>query len=86
RPKKVTAMQITEAAVEMIKARMGVKVFATWIIQPYLHSNHLALIPVTKKGLFRSWYAITLKRPEQPQYLDNFINHLKRNISGMYKA
>ena len=85
-PKKVTAIQITEAAVEMIKAGMGIKVFAKWIIQPYLHSNKLALVPVTQKGLHRSWYAITLDRPDRPQYLDNFINHLRRNISGMYKA
>ncbi len=85
-PKKVTAIQITEAAVEMIKAGMGVKVFARWIIEPYLSGNKLALIPVTKKGLCRSWYAITLSRPDPPQYLDNFIDHLKCNISGVCKV
>ncbi|MTI23102.1 LysR family transcriptional regulator [Fulvivirga sp. RKSG066] len=85
KPKKVTAIQITEAALEMVKAGMGVKVIAKWIVEPYLHDKRLAVVPVTKKGLFRTWYALTLKQSEPPQYIENFIDHLKCNIGGVCK-
>ena len=86
RPKKVTAIQITDAAVQMIKAGMGIKVIAKWIIAPYLKDKSLVSIPVTRKGLHRNWYAITLKGAERPQYLDNFISHLKCNINGLCES
>lgn len=82
-PKKVIPIQITEAAVEMVKAGMGVKVIAKWIIEPYLHDKRLAVVPVSKNGLYRTWYAVTLKRPDMPQYITNFIDHLRCNIAGV---
>lgn len=85
-PKKVIAMQITEAVVEMVKAGMGIKVIAKWVIDPYLNDKDLTLVPVTKKGLFRTWYTVTLNKPEIPQYLENFIDHLKCNIAGVCKV
>lgn len=83
KPKKVIPIQITEAAVEMVKAGMGVKVIAKWIIKPYLRDKNLVAIPVTRKGLFRTWSAVTLNRPDSPQYLTNFIEHLRCNIAGV---
>ena len=82
-PRKVMPIQVTEAAMEMIKAGMGVKVLARWIIEPYLHDNKLAVVPVTKNGLYRTWYAVTLNECETPQYVTNFINHLRCNIAGI---
>ncbi len=84
-PKKVTAIQITEASVEMIKAGMGVQVIAKWIIEPFLQDKRLAVVPVTKKRLFRTWYALILAQENTPQYLENFIDHLKCNIGGICK-
>lgn len=83
KPKKVIPIQITEAAVEMVKAGMGVKVIAKWIIKPYLRDKSLVAIPVTRKGLFRTWSAVTLRRTDSPQYLTNFIEHLRCNIAGV---
>ena len=83
RPRKVMQIQITDAVIEMVKAGMGIKVIAKWIIEPYLKDNKLTIIPVTRKGLFRTWYAATLNKPEVPQYIENFISHLKCNIAGI---
>lgn len=79
-PKKIIPIQITDAAMEMIRAGMGVQVLAQWIIEPYLTDKRLATVPVTKKGMTRTWYTVTLKNG--PQYLDNFITHLGHNIDG----
>ncbi|MFT5641422.1 MAG: LysR family transcriptional regulator for metE and metH [Cyclobacteriaceae bacterium] len=80
-PKKIIPIQFTEAALEMVKARMGIQVIAHWIVAPALTSGNLRAIKVTKSGLRRSWYAVTLRRKEQPQYLENFLDHLRDNIA-----
>lgn len=81
-PRKVIPIQIVEAAMEMIKAGMGVMVIARWIIEPYLSDKRLDSVQVTKRGLSRTWYGITLKKGDKPQYLANFLEHLRCNIDG----
>lgn len=83
KPEKVLTMQYTEAVAEMVKAGMGIKVAERWILKPYLHDKRLTIRTVTRKGLFRPWYAVTLNKPDLPQYLENFIGHLKCNIAGV---
>ncbi|MEP1093726.1 MAG: LysR family transcriptional regulator [Cyclobacteriaceae bacterium] len=82
-PKKVTQIQVTEAMIELVKAGMGIKVVAKWIVEPYLKDSGLAIVPVTKSGMHRRWYAITLDQEENPQYLENFVDHLRCNIGGL---
>lgn len=79
-PKKIIPIQITDAAMEMIRAGMGVQVLAQWIVEPYLADKRLSAVRVTKKGMTRTWYTVTLKNG--PQYLNNFISHLGNNIHG----
>ncbi len=86
KPKKVMQIQVLDAVIEMVRAGMGVKVIAKWMIEPYLEDKRLVAIPVTKKGMYRTWYAVTLNKPESPQYLANFIEHLKCNITGVCRG
>lgn len=83
KPNRVMQVQVTEAVVEMVKAGMGVNVMAKWIVEPYLKNDELALIPVTKRGIHRTWQAITLSDENSPQYLQNFVQHLRCNIGGL---
>lgn len=83
KPKKIMQIQVIDAVIEMVRAGMGVKVIAKWMIEPYLADKRLVAVPITKKGMDRTWYAVTLEKPESPQYLANFIEHLKCNISGV---
>lgn len=82
KPKRVMQVQVTEAILEMVKANMGVNVMAKWIIKPYLDDKDIALVPVTKRGIHRTWYAATLNQESPPQYMKNFLEHLKCNIGG----
>ncbi len=83
KPKNVMQIQVVEAVIEMVKAGLGVNVMAKWIIEPYLQDHDIELIPVTKRGISRTWYAITLEQKECPQYLQNFVHHLRANIGGL---
>lgn len=82
-PKKVTQIQVTDAMVELVKAGMGIKVVAKWIIEPYLKDSALTTVRVTKKGMHRRWYATHLDQEKTPQYLENFVHHLGCNINGL---
>lgn len=84
KPKKVMPIQVTDAVLQMIKAGLGVQVMASWMVRPYLADNNLELVPVTKKGLYRTWYAAHLNdADEAPAYIHNFIEHLKCNVGGV---
>lgn len=82
-PRNVIQVQVLEAIIEMVKAGLGVNVMAKWIIQNHLKDHDIALVPVTKRGIHRTWHAISLKQDQPPQYLSNFLQHLKCNIDGL---
>ena len=82
-PKNVIQVQVTEAIIEMVKAGLGVNVMAKWIAEPYLKDGEIALVPVTKRGISRMWNVVRLKQETPPQYLVNFMEHLRYNIKEM---
>ena len=75
-PKKILEMQLTESHIEMVKAGYCVDVISKWAIKPYLKTQSIKAIPVTKKGLFRTWYFCSLKKDKQPHYYQSFIKSL----------
>ncbi len=79
-PKKIIEMQLTEAQIEMVKAGYCIKVISKWAIQPYLKTQPITILPVTKKGLYRTWYFASLKKDKQPQYYQPFIRSLVRQM------
>lgn len=76
-PKKVSKIQITEAIIEMVRAKLGITVMARWAVRPYLESGDLITIPVADHALKRTWYALTLVQKNEPAYIPGFIEHLK---------
>ena len=79
-PRKVTELQLTEAQLEMVKIGYGVKVIAKWAIAPYLKNQPIAAVPITKNGLYRTWYLALLKREKQPEYYEAFIRMLIQQL------
>jgi len=75
-PKRVIEMQLTEAQIEMVKAGYCVKVLARWAIAPYLRNHPIVAIPVTRKGLHRTWYVARMKNDSQPDYYKAFVKSL----------
>jgi LysR family transcriptional regulator for metE and metH len=79
-PKKVYKIALTEAIVHMVKAGIGVTILPHWIVSPYIESGELTAIPVTRKGLKRTWYAATLKNKNLPPYMNTFIKNLSKHL------
>jgi LysR family transcriptional regulator, regulator for metE and metH len=74
-PARVSFVTLTEAILEMVKARLGVSIMQTWAIEPALWAGEVRAVPITLGGIQRHWSAATLKAAHTP-HLDAFIDLL----------
>jgi len=75
-PRRVSFVMLTEAILEMVKARLGVSVMQTWAIEPALRAGDVRAIPITATGIHRQWHAATLAAAGKVPYVEAFIDLL----------
>jgi len=80
-PKKITALPLTEASIEMVRADMGIMVMAKWALQPYLKTHALRAVKIGKSGLKRKHFVAILANRSRPDYFTHFIEFLQNEIS-----
>jgi LysR family transcriptional regulator for metE and metH len=78
RPRKHTAVMLTEAIVELVRAGAGVSALPRWTVKRELRSGELVALPFTKKGLIRKWGAATLKTSATQPPIDTLIELLSK--------
>jgi|SRR5688572_10401314 len=76
KPRKVTQIQLTEGIVEMVRAGVGIGVFANWAVSGYLDRGSLTAVPVTENRVKRQWRAAVLRQSPMPQHLKKFVQVL----------
>lgn len=79
-PKKIIVLPLTEAAVEMVKADMGIIVMAKWALKPYLKNTGLKTVKIGKTGLKRKHFLAILKHKKQADFFYQFVEFLQREI------
>jgi LysR family transcriptional regulator for metE and metH len=75
-PRRITYLQLTEGIIEMVKAGLGASVLPKWSIVHALASREVRAVRITKQGVFRKWYAVTLSEAPQTPFVDEFIRLL----------
>ena len=75
-PTHVTYLQLSEGIIEMVKAGLGATVLPRWSIARALASRDVKAIRITKGGVFRKWYAVTLSGAMPTPLVDEFIRLL----------
>jgi LysR family transcriptional regulator for metE and metH len=75
-PAHVTYLQLPEGIIEMVKAGMGATVLPKWSIANALASSGLKAIRITRDGVFRKWYAVTLSDAAATPFVEEFIRLL----------
>jgi LysR family transcriptional regulator, regulator for metE and metH len=75
-PRRVSFVMLTEAILEMVKARLGISVMQTWAIEPALRAGDVRAIPITAGGIHRQWHAATLAAAGSVAHVDAFIDLL----------
>jgi len=81
-PRKGYKIALTEAIIQMVKAGMGVAVLPHWVVSPYITSGELSAVPITRRGIKRTWYAAVLKNKELPPYMNMFIRSLAKHLKS----
>lgn len=76
RPHKISQIELPEAILALVEAGMGVTAMARWAAAPQLESGKLCAVPLTRRGLFRQWYATTIDDGRQPGFVEEFIDVL----------
>lgn len=74
---RCSQVELTEAIVELVRAGMGVAVMADWIVRGYQRRGGIRAIPVSKRGVHRTWYAATLRQERVPEYRRRFLDALR---------
>jgi LysR family transcriptional regulator, regulator for metE and metH len=74
--RRVSFVMLTEAILEMVKARLGVSVMQTWAIEPALRAGEVRAIPITASGIRRQWSAATLEAAGIVPHVEAFIDLL----------
>jgi LysR family transcriptional regulator for metE and metH len=75
-PKHLTYLQLPEGILEMVKAGMGATVLPKWSIANNLAANDIKAIRITRAGVFRTWWAVTLADVSLTPFMEEFIKLL----------
>ena len=73
---RVTYLQLTEGILEMVKAAMGASVLPKWSIANVIANGDIRAIRITRAGVFRKWYAVTLSDGAAAPFVEEFIRLL----------
>jgi LysR family transcriptional regulator, regulator for metE and metH len=77
-PARVSQVPLTEAILELVKAGLGVSVMARWAIEPALETGAVKAVKIGKRGVYRSWTAVTLRDRVEPKWQREFVTLLSR--------
>jgi LysR family transcriptional regulator for metE and metH len=77
-PAHVTYLQLPEGILEMVKAGFGATVLPRWSIAGALASGDLRAVRITRRGVFRKWYAVTLSDITPTPFMEAFVDLLRQ--------
>lgn len=82
KPKKVTAIPMTEVALELVEANMGIACYPKWQLKAFQLADELRLVKIGERGFIRTHYLSTRSNFSASKYIQDFIDSfLEENIS-----
>jgi LysR family transcriptional regulator for metE and metH len=80
-PRQVSAIQLTEAIVELVKGGVGVAALARWAVEPHVREGTLCAVRITKAGLWREWGAVRRAARGAPKHVTTFVDVLRAQLA-----
>lgn len=81
-PAHAIHLQLSEGIVEMVKAGLGTTVLPKWSIAPALAAGGIKAVRITRDGVFRKWYAVTIGTVAPTPFMDEFVRLLVKQGPG----
>lgn len=85
-PSHATHVQLTEGIVELVRAGLGTTVLPRWAITQALAAGDLRAVRITRSGVFRKWYAVTLRDAVPAPVMEEFIQLLIRQAPASRRS
>lgn len=86
RPRAVMEINLTEAALELVKSHFRIAVLARSAVQSYLHTGDIRALPITGRGLRRTWRAATRPGKKPPESLTALLEALRSQPRANVKS
>jgi len=80
-PYKISAIPITEVALEMVEANMGIMCMPKWALKSFKLSEDLIFKRIGKNGLKRTHHLVVRKSDRSKKYINDFISNFKDDFS-----
>lgn len=80
-PLKISAIPLTEVALEMVDANMGVICLPKWALKSFKLSDDFEFKRIGKNGLKRRHYLVFRKSDQDKKYIDDFISSFEEDFS-----
>ena len=81
-PQKISAIPLTEVALEMVNANMGVICLPKWALKSFKLSNDLVFKRLGQNGLKRTHYLVFRKADKLKKYIKDFIDNFEDYLSS----
>ncbi len=80
-PMKILAVPLTEVALEMVNANMGMICMPKWALKSFTLSADIGFKKIGTKGLKRNHYLVIRKTDEPKKYIRDFVNDFMEYFS-----
>jgi LysR family transcriptional regulator for metE and metH len=77
RPKEVNEITLMEPTLQLVKYGFGITVLARWAIHSRPANDEFRTVPITSRGLRRTWHAATRPGRNPPEYLTTLLEVLQ---------
>ena len=81
-PAKISAIPLTEVALEMVQANMGVMCVPKWAFKSFKLSEDLRFVKIGKHGLKRTQYLVARKADASKKYVNDFLVNFEEYLQG----
>ncbi len=81
KPQKISAIPLTEVALEMIESNIGITCFPKWALSKLKLPENIVFKPLGKSGLRRTHYIVTRKEDTNKKYINDFLNQFINKIN-----
>lgn len=85
-PQKISAIPLTEVALEMVKANMGISCLPKWALKSFNLSSEISLKRIGKNGLKRTHYLVVREMDTTKKYISDFLQNFEEHFQNAYNS
>jgi len=80
-PAKISAIPLTEVALEMVSSNMGIMCMPKWALKPFKLSEDLVFKRIGANGLKRKHYLVVRRDDRNKKYISDFISNFEESFT-----